>query len=105
MLLTDLLWMLSVLKKAKFTLLKSWDVMLGWLTAAPDLLPEDTRPHLFYIPERPFDLEKFLMDVKKVYEEKGYALVAISEGIVFPRDMSRVRVDGFGHAQLGRSRS
>lgn len=73
----------------------------GWLTAAPDLLPEETRPHLFYIPERPFDLEQFLVDVKKVYDEKGFALVAVSEGIDFPRDMSKVRVDGFGHAQLG----
>ncbi len=88
-------------KKGKIHIIEIMGRNAGWLTAAPDLLPEDTRPHLFYIPERPFDLEQFLVDVKKVYEEKGYALVAISEGIVFPRDMSRVRVDGFGHAQLG----
>lgn len=73
----------------------------GWLSASPDLLPEETRPHLFYIPERKFDLEEFLKDVKEVYEREGYALVAISEGIEYPRDMSNVRVDGFGHAQLG----
>ena len=73
----------------------------GWLSAAPDLLPEETRPHLFYIPERKFDLEQFLVDVKEVYEREGYALVCISEGIEYPRDMSNVRVDGFGHAQLG----
>ncbi|MCR5505731.1 MAG: 6-phosphofructokinase [Bacilli bacterium] len=73
----------------------------GWLTAAPDVLDDDTRPDLFYIPERPFDLEEFLKDVKRVHEKKGYALIAISEGIKIPRDMSNVRVDGFGHAQLG----
>ncbi len=73
----------------------------GWLSAAPDLLPPETRPQLFYIPERKFDLEQFLVDVKKVYEREGYALVAISEGIDFPRDTKSLRVDGFGHAQLG----
>ena len=73
----------------------------GWLTAAPDVLPENNRPHLFYLPENKFDLEQFLADVKKVYEREGYAMICISEGLQIPRDMSNVRVDGFGHAQLG----
>ena len=73
----------------------------GWLTAAPDILPEDTRPDLFYLPENKFDLDQFLKDVKEVHDRKGYALIAISEGLAIPRDMSNVRVDGFGHAQLG----
>ena len=73
----------------------------GWLTAAADLLPEQTRPHLIYIPENKFDLEQFLVDVQRIYKEKGFALVAISEGLQFERDMTNVRVDGFGHAQLG----
>jgi len=88
-------------KKGKVHIIEIMGRNAGWLTASADLLPEETRPHLFYIPERPFDLEEFLVDIKKIYEEKGYALVAISEGINFPRDMSRVRVDSFGHAQLG----
>ena len=73
----------------------------GWLTASVDLLPEQTRPHLIYLPEMKFDLEQFLADVQRVYKEKGFALVAISEGLQFERDMTNVRVDGFGHAQLG----
>ena len=73
----------------------------GWLTASPDILPENNRPHLFYLPENKFDLEQFLKDVKAVYEREGYAMVCISEGIQFERDMSNVRVDGFGHAPLG----
>ena len=73
----------------------------GWLTASPDILPENNRPHLFYLPENKFDLEQFLKDVKKVYEREGYAMVCISEGLQFERDMKNVRVDGFGHAQLG----
>ena len=73
----------------------------GWLTAAPDLLPEDTRPHLFYLPEDDFNMDEFLKDVQKVYKEHGYGLIAISEGINIKRDNANVRVDGFGHAQLG----
>ena len=73
----------------------------GWLTASVDLLPEQTRPQLIYLPEMKFDLEQFLKDVQRIYKEKGYALVAISEGLQFERDMTNVRVDGFGHAQLG----
>ena len=73
----------------------------GWLTASPDILPEENRPHLFYLPENKFDLEQFLKDVQEVYKREGYAMVCISEGLQFERDMKNVRVDGFGHAQLG----
>ena len=73
----------------------------GWLTASPDVLPEENRPHLFYLPENKFDLEQFLKDVQEVYKREGYAMVCISEGLQFERDMKNVRVDGFGHAQLG----
>lgn len=74
----------------------------GWLTAAADLLPEETRPHLIYIPERKFDIEKFLKEVKQVYLEKGYAMVCVSEGLQFERPNNKnLRVDGFGHVQLG----
>ncbi len=73
----------------------------GWLTASVDILPENNRPHLIYIPENKFDLEKFLVQVKEVYDREKYALVCISEGIDFPRDTSNAHIDGFGHVQLG----
>ena len=73
----------------------------GWLTAAPDLLPEDTRPDLFYFPEFDFDTQQFIKDVQEVYNRKGYGVIAISEGLNIKRDTSNARVDGFGHAQLG----
>ena len=73
----------------------------GWLTAAADVLPELTRPHLFYLPEGKFDIEIFLKDVKEVYDREGFVMVAVSEGLDFPRDTANTRVDGFGHAQLG----
>ena len=88
-------------KKGKVHIVEIMGRDAGWLTASVDLLPEQTRPHLIYLPEMKFDLEQFLKDVERVYKEKGFALVAISEGLQFERDMTNVRVDGFGHAQLG----
>lgn len=73
----------------------------GWLTACADILPEATRPHLIYVPEQKFDLEKFLKEVDEVYRTKGYAMICVSEGIEFERSNKNQRVDGFGHAQLG----
>ena len=88
-------------KKGKVHIVEIMGRDAGWLTASVDLLPEQTRPHLIYLPEMKFDLEQFLVDVQRVYKEKGFALVAISEGLQFERDMTNVRVDGFGHARLG----
>ena len=88
-------------KKGKVHIVEIMGRDAGWLTASVDLLPEQTRPHLIYLPEMKFDLEQFLVDVERIYKEKGFALVAISEGLQFERDMTNVRVDGFGHAQLG----
>ena len=88
-------------KKGKVHIVEIMGRDAGWLTAAPDVLPEGNRPHLFYLPENKFDLDQFLADVKAVYEREGYAMICISEGLQIPRDMSNVRVDGFGHAQLG----
>jgi len=55
----------------------------GFLTAAAagaQKFPEDG-PHLIYLPERPFVIENFIADLKKVYEQHGYCIVAVSEGI------------------------
>ncbi|WP_151448344.1 6-phosphofructokinase [Lacisediminimonas profundi] len=55
----------------------------GFLTAASALgkkFPEDG-PHLIYLPERTFVLEKFLADVKATYERYGRCVIAVSEGI------------------------
>jgi 6-phosphofructokinase len=55
----------------------------GFLTAASALgkkFPDDG-PHLIYVPERTFVLERFLADVKAVYERYGRCVIAVSEGI------------------------
>ncbi len=55
----------------------------GFLTAASALGKEfkDSGPHLVYVPEKAFDLEKFVVDVEKVYKEHGRCVIAVSEGI------------------------
>ncbi len=55
----------------------------GFLTAAAALGKKfaDDGPHLIYLPERDFDIERFLLDVKTTYERLGRCMVAVSEGI------------------------
>jgi 6-phosphofructokinase len=55
----------------------------GFLTAASALgkkFPDDG-PHLVYVPERDFVLDKFLSDVKATHERYGRCVIAVSEGI------------------------
>ncbi len=55
----------------------------GFLTAASAVAHKnpDDGPHLVYLPERPFDVESFLKDVKGMNDRYGRCLVAVSEGI------------------------
>lgn len=55
----------------------------GWITAAAALArkKKGDAPHLIYLPERPFQEEEFLEDVKRIQKEKGGVVVAVSEGL------------------------
>src|SRR5580704_4207770 len=55
----------------------------GFLTAASAKARKNPvdGPHLIYLPERVFVLEKFLGEVKAVYERFGRCVIAVSEGI------------------------
>ncbi len=55
----------------------------GFLTAASALarVYPDDGPHLIYVPERPFHIEKFAADVKGVYAKYKRCVIAVSEGI------------------------
>ena len=55
----------------------------GFLTAASALgkkFPDDG-PHLIYLPERDFVLDRFLTDVKATMDRYGRCIVAVSEGV------------------------
>ena len=56
----------------------------GWLAGASVLAKSDERdaPHLVYLPERPFDVERFVGDVDRVVTKHGWAIAVVSEGLV-----------------------
>lgn len=81
----------------------------GWLTGAACLAEgEDCEgPDMIYLPEIPFDIQKFIEKVKKLLEKKHSVVVAVSEGIkledgryVCELGSSVDFVDAFGHKQL-----
>lgn len=76
----------------------------GWVAAASALgkRSDADAPHLIYVPDFPFDLARFLEDVRAVHREVGYVVVVITETI---RDATGsvvgseqpYYVDAFGH--------
>ncbi|MEL6740797.1 MAG: diphosphate--fructose-6-phosphate 1-phosphotransferase, partial [Planctomycetota bacterium] len=89
----------------------------GFLTAASALARRDDRleastdgPQLIYVPEVAFDIEKFTQDVAKLYEEKGRAHIAISEGVsdaqgksIGAKLIENAETDAHGNVQLSGS--
>ena len=79
----------------------------GWLAGSAALASAcGSGPDLIYLPEVDFDMEQFLADVHRIYEEKNNVLIAVSEGIhyadgSFVSEAKASATDGFGHAQLG----
>ena len=55
----------------------------GWLTAASTLgkSSEEDGPHLVYVPEKTFNIDNFLKEVREVYNALGRCVVAVSEGV------------------------
>ncbi len=78
----------------------------GWITAACGLAADKPgqAPHILLFPEIPFQQAAFLQRVQQTVEEKGYCVIAVSEGLRSPDGQflsdSGLR-DAFGHAQLG----
>jgi len=84
----------------------------GFLTAASALGKKfaDDGPHLIYLPERVFEIDRFLADVKAVHERYGRCVIAVSEGIhdaqgqpilaLLAKDLER---DAHGNVQLSGS--
>jgi len=90
----------------KVTIVEIMGRHAGWLTAAAAIANlSGFGPDLIYLPEVPFDINKFKEDVKKVYMMKKQCLIAVSEGIqnedgIFVSSSSGLK-DAFGHFQLG----
>ena len=84
----------------------------GFLTAAAALArtQPDDGPHLVYLPERSFEMARFLADVKAVHDRLGRCVIAVSEGIhdasgksVAEQLVASVERDAHGNVQLSGS--
>jgi ATP-dependent phosphofructokinase / diphosphate-dependent phosphofructokinase len=84
----------------------------GFLTAASALGKKfaDDGPHLIYLPERVFEIDRFLADVKAVFDRHGRCVVAVSEGIhdadgkpILARLAKDLEQDAHGNVQLSGS--
>ncbi len=81
----------------------------GWVAATTSLAKqqEEDAPHLIYLPEAPFSIEKFLKDVQTIYRTFGYAVIAVSEGLrgkdgkPIVESKRSIDMDSFGHRQPG----
>ena len=92
--------------KGKVTIVEIMGRHAGWLTAASHIASaEGYGPDLIYLPEVPFNVEKFKADVRRVYGEKHQCLIAVSEGLVNEEGIlvssASALKDAFGHVQLG----
>ena len=81
----------------------------GFLTAAAAAarVHDDDGPHLVYLPERDFDQDAFIGQVKDVYDRFGRCVIAVSEGIhdangdpIATKLAQQVETDAHGNVQL-----
>ena len=99
-----------VYDKGMITILEIMGRNAGWLTASSALASYmGAGPDLIYLPEVPFDMDKFLEDASAIYKKHGNVIVAVSEGIKdkdgkyiseYGSDLAQCK-DAFGHSQLG----
>ena len=89
----------------------------GFLTAASALARRADReqgstdgPQLIYLPEVPFDLDRFVQDVATIYDRKGRCHIAVSEGIqdkdhiaIGAKLIKGAQTDAHGNVQLSGS--
>ena len=96
-------------KKNMITIMEIMGRNAGWLTGATALAKSEDcdGPDLIYLPEVPFDVEKFLAKVKDLLNKKASIVIAVSEGIKladgrYVCELGSVGdyVDAFGHKQL-----
>ncbi|MBR7098098.1 MAG: 6-phosphofructokinase [Clostridia bacterium] len=80
----------------------------GWLTAASALGRTVTglEPDLVYLPERVFDMDRFMNDVRNALKKHPNVVIAVSEGVRFAdgryvgEGTQSGAKDAFGHAYL-----
>ncbi len=96
-------------KRKMITIMEIMGRNAGWLTGATALAKTEDccGPDLIYLPEIPFDVDRFLKKCNDLLEKKPSIVIAVSEGIKVPdgRYVCQLAggsdyVDAFGHRQL-----
>ena len=95
--------------QGQITILEIMGRNAGWLTASSALAADaGCGPDLIYLPELPFDLDKFIAEVNDLYQKQKNVIVAVSEGIkdkdgryISEYGQDLAYTDSFGHVQLG----
>ena len=78
----------------------------GWMAASSALARtlKNDAPHIILLPEVTFNLNNFLLKIKKVVKQNGYCVIVASEGVKNNKGKFLAETDtkdAFGHAQLG----
>lgn len=98
----------SVYSAKSVTIVEIMGRNAGWLTASSCIvrLTGETAPHLIYLPEREFKIDRFIHDVKLKLKEHRAVIVAVSEGVEIQADnydlsdFQSGATDNFGHKYL-----
>ena len=81
----------------------------GWLASASALAKDNScdGPDAIYLPEIPFNIERFVENIKDLLKKKSSLVIAISEGIkneegklICELARDNIQVDSFGHKEL-----
>lgn len=98
----------AVYQKPAVTIVELMGRHAGWVTAASCLarrFPEDN-PLLIYMPEVPFEMERFFKDLEEALAKQPNVVVCVSEGIqdrsgrLICEYSNEAQVDNFGHKML-----
>lgn len=80
----------------------------GWLAASACTARYNGKPvaDFIYLPEKAFNVEDFLCDVRAKFKEQNQVFIVASEGLKtedgrFLSEMNVISQDNFGHSQLG----
>ena len=96
-------------KRKMITIMEIMGRNAGWLTGATALAKTEDccGPDLIYLPEIPFDVDRFLKKCSDLLEKKPSIVIAVSEGIKVPNGRYVCQlaggsdyVDAFGYRQL-----
>jgi 6-phosphofructokinase 1 len=81
----------------------------GWIAAATGLAQRGSEdaPHLVYVPEIPFSVDRFVEDCRQVLDRLGRISIVAAEGLMdengeyLTAQTGSFATDSFGHRQLG----